>query len=108
MSKHRADDGAGFPREMWEHPDVRESASAFWDGVADYMEDGSLSEPARERLVRAVRTLVQGLGAAVVVGVSPLAWDLIQGNADTSAGGALSALGTAAVASVVAYFHKRK
>ena len=98
----------GFPEAMWSHPDVRESASAFWDGVTDWAEDGELSEAARERMIRAGRTLIQGVLSAVAVGVAPLAWDLLKGNADVSSTGALSALGTAALASVVAYFHKRK
>ncbi|MFP3968433.1 hypothetical protein SMC26_39480 [Actinomadura fulvescens] len=107
MSKHRAEDPAGFPREMWEHPEVRESASAFWDGVVDFAEDGELSEAARDRLVRALRTLGQGLGAAVLVGAGPVALDAFQGD-PTNVTGAASAFGTAALAAVVAYFHKRK
>lgn len=98
--KHRA-----IPRNaagQW-----REAEDAFWDATRDYMADRHLSEPARERLIRAARTLVQGAVSAAVVAAAPAAWSVLQ-DRPTDARGAASAAATAALASVVAFFHTRR
>lgn len=107
MGEHSAEDPASFPGEMWENQDVNDAASALWNGVHDFVEDGNLSESARDRVVRAGRTLSQGLVSAVAVGAVPVAVAAFKGD-PTNVAGAVSAFGTAALAAVVAYFHKRK
>lgn len=107
MGEHNAEDPAGFPGEMWANPDVKDAASAFWDGAVDYVEDGKLSESARDRMVRSLRTLAQGVGAAVVTGAVPVAVSALKGHPG-DVKGAVTAFGTAALAAVVAFFHTRK
>jgi len=58
---------------------------------------------------RAGRTLVQNMGAAVLLGVAPLAWDLVRnGDALADPKGALYSLGTAALGAVISYFHTKR
>ena len=98
--KHRA-----LPRSadgQWQ-----EAEDAFWDAARDYMADRHLSEPARERLIRAARTLLQGAVSAAVVAAAPAAWSVLQ-DRPTDARGAAYAAATAALASVVAFFHTRR
>lgn len=107
VGRHAAGPAAIDPGEMWERPEVNEVASAFWDGVEDFAEDGNLSEAGRERMVRSARTLAQALSAAVLTGAAPAAWNVLHGH-PTNIHGAATAFATAAVAAVVAFFHTRK
>lgn len=87
---------------------VAEAEAALWAGVVDFADDRKLSEPTRDRLIRAGRTLAQGLAGAVVVGAGPVLWDALRGD-PTNVTGAVTAFGTAALGAVAAYFHvKRK
>lgn len=101
MGKHNAEDPAGFPADMWRNEDVRDAASAFWDGVVDYAEDGDLSDAGKDRMVRAGRTLAQGsVGAALIT--AALAWLPVDVPAE-----AVPAV-MAALTAVLSWLHKRR
>lgn len=88
-------------------PEVREVASAFWGVAEDFADDRQVGEASRDRLVRALRTLAQGVGAAVLTGAVPVTLAAVKGD-PTNVTAAASAFGTAALAAVLSYFHTRK
>jgi spore germination protein YaaH len=81
-------------------------SETFWDAARDYADDGKLTKQTREKLVRTLRTALQGVAAAVVVAVAPMAWDLVQGQ-PTQLGDLVTAAKVAAVTTLISYVHPK-
>jgi len=93
--------------DAFENDAVNDAVDALWDGAEDLGDDWMISESNREKMRRAGRTLVQGVVAAVIVGAGPAVWAAFQ-NDPTDVKAMASAGGTAALAAVVAFFHRKR